>query len=212
MKRAVLVAVALATLSLSACTATGPEVRQAWQAEIDRLSQATDSVSEQIGVVRQALADYQEQLATLDPDDPLVQRISGAVATANERLSILQMYESRIDGQLADAQARLDAIEDEAGGLESDLTMIGGTAQSVGAVVPGPWGPALAGIGTLIGAAGGILAKRRRDEQEAMVFAIDQGKRQHPELASAFDSAGQTINAAMGPKVSKSVRKLRKGA
>jgi hypothetical protein len=216
MKRSLLiVAACVAAVSVSGCTlfeGSNAEARVSWQAEIDRLQDATDGVSEQIGAIRQALADYQQQLEGLDPSDPLVARITEAVATASERLAILQSYEARVDEQLATAQANLDSIGDDADGLAVGLQMVGGTAQSFGAAVPGPWGAGIAAIGTLIGTIGGIAAKRRRDEQEAMVFAIDQGKRQHPELANAFDSAGQTINSAMGPKVAKSVRKIRKGA
>lgn len=199
-------------LTAGGCASDGVEARAQWQAEITRLTQATGSVSEQVGAVRQALADYQEQLDTLDPNDPLVQRIQAAVAESSNKLSILHSYGARINEQIATAQARLDSIDADADGLETGLTMIGGTTQSIGATVSGPWGAAIAGIGTLLGAIGGVVAKRRRDEQEAMVFAIDQGKRQHPELAQAFDAAGQTINSAMGPKVAKSVRKIRKGA
>lgn len=215
-KNTLIVAVlGLSSLSVSGCTlfeGTGADARASWQAEIDRLETATDAVSDQIGAVRQALADYQAQLDTLDPNDPLVQRITEAVSDAGERLAILQSYEARIDEQLALAQSRLDAIDTEADGLAVGLQMVGGTAQSVGTAVPGPWGAGIAAVGTLIGALGSIAAKRRREEQRDMIFAIEQGKRATPALAEAFDAAGATINAAMGPKVSKSVAKLRKGA
>jgi len=205
----------LVAVPLSGCTlfeGSGEDARAAWQSQINTLTEQTDEVSEQIGAVRQALADYREQIETMDPDDPLVARITAAVSVASDRLAILQSYEARIDEQLASAQSRLDSIDANADGLGVGLQMVGGTAQSVGPLIPGPWGAGIAAIGTLIGGIGATIGKRRRDEQEAIVFGLDNAKAKNPQLAEAFERAGPDIRAAMGPKVARKVAQIRKGA
>ena len=212
---AALAIVCVGMLTAGGCAAfegSTADARAEWQGQIDNLTQQTEVVSGAIGEIRQALADYEEQLAGIDPDDPLVEQIQDLVSGASERLQVLHSYEARVQEQLSQAQERLDSIQDDVGGLSVGLQMVGGTAQSVGATIPGPWGAAIAGIGTIIGGIGGLAARRRRNELEQTVFAIEQAKRSSPSLETAFRDSGKDINAVMGPRVSATVRKIRKGA
>lgn len=220
---------ALAAL-MAGCQADPQETRAWWEQKIERSESIQADLAGQVELLRASLAGVADQLAAAPPGNPTVERLEREARAGEEVLGQLLEKRDAIAAEIARSRQTLAGIPPDAGSAEINAKMGGQAVASVGAVLPPPYNAVLIGVGTLIGASGGLfgfLGKRRAERAEAYaaetdevllstVAAIETAKRTSAKLREGFaESSGvirTNLSTAAEVKVNQARQALGKAA
>ena len=159
-----------------------------------------DTINVQIGVI----AEYRNDYVT-DADE---------YAEMTSALNILYRERDRVQGLLDASNAKMNDAQNILNNLPDDFTassldgqMIGEVAGIVTPFIPPPWNLILVGVVSMIPPL--VKLRQTTNERNTVIASLDEGKRQHPELAAALDIASSTIRAWQGSKVAGKVDSIR---
>ena len=188
-------------------TVTRDEAVSWYQSMIDdattvssNFQEGVDMINVQIGVI----AEYRDEYVT-DPDE---------YAEMTSALNVLYRERDRVQSLLDASNAKVDRVQNILDNLPDNFTkdsldgdMIGEAVGVVSPFLPPPWNLILVGVASMIPP----LFKLRQvtNERNTVIASVDEGKRQHPELAAALDLASSTVRAFQGPKIAKKIDKIR---
>lgn len=211
----------LAILGVGLLTAGGCISRADWESGLDQAQTISDTLSDEIGSVRQLIADLQQELASEEPGSAVAVQLRDLLDQAQERLSILHQQKAPVDAKILEYRQRLAEVPEGASDLDTTLYMAKKGWDDIEGFLPIPEpfkeGIAVAAVGLAYYLRRKFAAVRAERDQvteiaTGVVRSVEEGKKANPRLAEEMDNAGPTIRLAQGPAVQQFVSKVRKGA
>jgi hypothetical protein len=192
------------TISVVLLTGCSTGDRDQILGHIDTTKQVLETTDEEIQELEVLLAQSQ--------DEPIVQRIQGGIEVLKAKRYRLQERLTILENALADAEL---ADEETFGNA---LIIGGSTATAIGGVMPPPWGTLILGAGSILGAIGTGMNRRKAKQAEAttenIVTAIEVAKVPTPAAPEGVvdfndEATKAKIKKVMNPTTRAAIDKIR---
>ena len=177
MKKTMLILIVLLVAANGGCNGTSQERLDGLVAFLGMAKEQSKLVDDDIAVLQQTLTDLQVMAKdpALAPSD--ADKIAQALSAATEQLSVALDVKERVDGAVAAAEAALADIAAQGNATIGDEIKAAGAALvAVSPTIPPPFGIYVGMFGTLLGAVGGVVAKRKNDVLVDVVKSVDRAK------------------------------------
>ena len=173
------------------------------------VQQESAKIDGDMELLRDTIADL--KAAANDPglQQAEAERIAGVMAVASNQMAMATAAKAKADKAIADVQAAISRVKMDQADIGTELQVIGGVIQSTGAAVPPPYGVYLGIFGTLVGAVGTGIAKRKGDALAGVVKSVDVAKKTlGPSDKNAFVEAMKDSQKDLGVN-REAIRKIR---